>query len=128
MPVADGFASPHRGSVSVDNPTSDSADRHVRVIKPVWWKRLGFWMGIVFTVQGLLVTVSPSSLSTFGAILLPVGNLFAIYGWLQDVAVALVDWPGDTARMVAALEEERPRAVARPPWPWQTAGCPPRDP
>jgi hypothetical protein len=121
----------------------------MELIKPVWWKRVGFWLGVLFIAQGALGMSSSYGWLGVDVLALAVGMFFAVYGWRQGVvandegivarrisrkrharwseierfddqrgAVAilrdgtrlrLLDWLGDTGRVVAALEGERQR-------------------
>lgn len=57
----------------------------MELIKPVWWKRVGFWLGILFITQGVLGVLSSYGWLGVDVLLLVVGTFFAIYGWRQGV-------------------------------------------
>ena len=57
------------------------------IVRQVWWKRVGAWLGLLFVAQGLLGLRSEYTSAWFAGLLLASGLLFLVVGWRQGVEV-----------------------------------------
>ena len=60
----------------------------VAVVRQVWWKRVGVWLGGLFALQGIIHLLTSSVPTWFSVLMLCAGVCFIAVGWRQRVRVS----------------------------------------